>query len=99
MVLYTPYAEEGMTGVMGSERWHHHHPTNLISMHGALKHALGICCPHGFQATFRGGRSMGRAQMLESTDGAAYSQGLLRAVTCQRGKDNFKGNPITNLSQ
>ena len=40
MRLYTPYAEADMTRVMGSERWHHNPPTNLVSMHKALKDAL-----------------------------------------------------------
>ena len=40
MNMYTPYAEVDMTRVMGSERWHHHHPTKLVSMHRTLKDAL-----------------------------------------------------------
>ena len=46
MSLYTPCAEEDLTRLMGSERWHDDHPTNLVFMHEARKDALSFRCPH-----------------------------------------------------
>ena len=39
MSLYTPCAEDGSTRVMGSERWHHDLPKNMVSLQEALRDA------------------------------------------------------------
>lgn len=40
--LYILYIEEIMTRVIGCERWHHNHPMDMVSWHGALKDAFVI---------------------------------------------------------
>ena len=46
MILYLPSAKDEMTRLMGPERWHHNHPTNVMILSGARKDALRGCCPH-----------------------------------------------------